>query len=217
MRRDRHERVEPRTPDLDWPEPGPASLEVERPERGAPDDSFEPILGADRVRAATLPCLLAVVPIGTYAGRPSRRCRASAQSPAANTPIPARSRATPSGSSTRRSTPNHAWVEEYEDAYRRGKVGDIAVKSRLVEVLNTLLEPIRSRRRVYEVRPDSVVDALRAGTGQGRRRRGGDARPGEEGAPPGLLPKITDIPLKRLRFLLPSARVRCSALRSPLT
>ena len=60
--------------------------------------------------------------------------------------------------------PDHAWVEEHEDAYRRGKVGDVAVKSRLVEVLNALLEPMRSRRRAYEARPDSVVDALRAGT-----------------------------------------------------
>lgn len=60
--------------------------------------------------------------------------------------------------------PDRAWVEEHEDAYRRGKVGDVAVKRRLVEVLNALLEPIRTRRAVYEARPDSVLDALRAGT-----------------------------------------------------
>lgn len=60
--------------------------------------------------------------------------------------------------------PDRAWVEEYENAYREGKVGDVAVKRRLVEVLNALLEPIRGRRRTYEARPDSVMDALRAGT-----------------------------------------------------
>ncbi len=60
--------------------------------------------------------------------------------------------------------PDRGWVEEHEEAYRKGKVGDVAVKERLVEVLNTLLEPIRSRRKLYEARPDSVVDALRAGT-----------------------------------------------------
>lgn len=60
--------------------------------------------------------------------------------------------------------PDRAWVEEHEEAYRQGKVGDVAVKKRLVEVLDALLDPIRARRREYEARPDSVVDALRAGT-----------------------------------------------------
>jgi tryptophanyl-tRNA synthetase len=60
--------------------------------------------------------------------------------------------------------PERAWVEEYENAYRQGKVGDVTVKRRLVEVLNTLLEPIRARRKYYQARPDSVIDALRAGT-----------------------------------------------------
>ncbi len=60
--------------------------------------------------------------------------------------------------------PDRAWVEEHEEAYRQGKVGDVAVKKRLVEVLDALLAPIRARRREYEARPDSVVDALRAGT-----------------------------------------------------
>jgi tryptophanyl-tRNA synthetase len=60
--------------------------------------------------------------------------------------------------------PDQAWVAEQEEAYRQGKVGDVAVKRKLVEVLNTLLEPIRTRRRHYEQRPDEVLDALRQGT-----------------------------------------------------
>ncbi len=60
--------------------------------------------------------------------------------------------------------PDHAWVEENEHAYREGQVGDVAVKRKLVDVLNTLLDPIRARRRRYEATSDSVVDALRAGT-----------------------------------------------------
>ena len=60
--------------------------------------------------------------------------------------------------------PDRAWVAEHEDAYRRGQVGDVAVKRRLVEVLNQLLDPFRARRQEYLARPDSVVDALRAGT-----------------------------------------------------
>jgi tryptophanyl-tRNA synthetase len=33
-----------------------------------------------------------------------------------------------------------------------------------VEVLNALIEPIRTRRKHYEARPDDVMDALRVGT-----------------------------------------------------
>jgi tryptophanyl-tRNA synthetase len=60
--------------------------------------------------------------------------------------------------------PDRAWVAEHEELYRQGKVGDVAVKRRLVEVLNDLLEPVRRRRRAYEARPDDVIDALRQGS-----------------------------------------------------
>jgi len=60
--------------------------------------------------------------------------------------------------------PDKQWVAEMEQAYREGKVGDVAIKQKLVEVLNDLLEPIRRRRRHYEQRPDDVIDALRIGT-----------------------------------------------------
>ena len=57
-----------------------------------------------------------------------------------------------------------AWVAEQQDAYRNGKVGDVAIKRKLIEVLNALLEPIRARRKHFEDRPDDVIDALRKGT-----------------------------------------------------
>ena len=60
--------------------------------------------------------------------------------------------------------PDKAWVAEQQEAYRSGKVGDVVIKRKLVEVLNTLIEPIRQRRRQYEQRPDDVIDALRSGT-----------------------------------------------------
>ncbi|MGD1277007.1 MAG: tryptophan--tRNA ligase [Tepidisphaeraceae bacterium] len=60
--------------------------------------------------------------------------------------------------------PDKAWVAQQEEAYRAGKVGDVAIKRKLVEVLNTILEPIRQRRKNYEQRPDDVLGALRAGT-----------------------------------------------------
>lgn len=60
--------------------------------------------------------------------------------------------------------PDKAWVAEHQDMYRQGKVGDVVIKKKLVEVLNTVLEPIRSRRKEFEARPNDVIDALRLGT-----------------------------------------------------
>jgi tryptophanyl-tRNA synthetase len=60
--------------------------------------------------------------------------------------------------------PDQQWVAEQQEAYRNGKVGDVVIKRRLVEVLNTIIEPIRARRKQYEARPDDVLDVLREGT-----------------------------------------------------
>lgn len=60
--------------------------------------------------------------------------------------------------------PDKAWVDEQREAYKNGKVGDVAIKQRLVEVLNTLIEPIRQRRKQFESNPDNVLDVLREGT-----------------------------------------------------
>jgi len=60
--------------------------------------------------------------------------------------------------------PDTGWVAQQQEAYRAGKVGDVIIKQKLIEVLNTLIEPIRTRRKQYESRPDDVLDALRTGT-----------------------------------------------------
>jgi tryptophanyl-tRNA synthetase len=60
--------------------------------------------------------------------------------------------------------PDKAWVAEQEEAYRQGKVGDVVIKKKLIEVLNAMLEPIRARRKHFEDRPADVIDALRVGT-----------------------------------------------------
>ncbi len=60
--------------------------------------------------------------------------------------------------------PDAAWVAEQREAYQNGKVGDVMIKRKLIEVLNVLLEPIRTRRKQFEQRPDDVLDALRQGT-----------------------------------------------------
>ena len=56
-----------------------------------------------------------------------------------------------------------AWVDEHRALYAQGKVGDVPIKRKLIEVIDRLIDPIRTRRRHYEQRPDDVIDALRAG------------------------------------------------------
>jgi tryptophanyl-tRNA synthetase len=60
--------------------------------------------------------------------------------------------------------PDTAWVDEHRARYAAGTIGDVPIKRKLVEVLNTLIEPIRTRRKQYENRPDDVIDVLREGT-----------------------------------------------------
>src|SRR5689334_7945958 len=60
--------------------------------------------------------------------------------------------------------PDQSWVKDQQEAYRQGKVGDVAIKKKLIEVLNTLIEPIRTRRKKYEQNPTEVIDALKLGT-----------------------------------------------------
>jgi tryptophanyl-tRNA synthetase len=60
--------------------------------------------------------------------------------------------------------PDKAWLAEQQDAYRNGKVGDVVIKRKLVEILNALLTPIRDRRKHFEQRPADVMDALKKGT-----------------------------------------------------
>jgi tryptophanyl-tRNA synthetase len=60
--------------------------------------------------------------------------------------------------------PDTAWVDEHREMYKNGKVGDVVIKKKLIEVINTLIDPIRTRRKHFEDRPDDVLDALRLGT-----------------------------------------------------
>lgn len=60
--------------------------------------------------------------------------------------------------------PDIAWVDEHREMYKTGRIGDVVIKKKLIEVLNALIEPIRTRRKQYEARPDDVIDALKIGT-----------------------------------------------------
>ncbi|HSW70108.1 MAG TPA: tryptophan--tRNA ligase [Gammaproteobacteria bacterium] len=60
--------------------------------------------------------------------------------------------------------PDQAWVMDAEDRYRQGKIGDVECKKKLIEVLVSLVGPIRERRLVYEKDPGEVLNILRKGT-----------------------------------------------------
>ena len=60
--------------------------------------------------------------------------------------------------------PDAAWLDEHRQRYSAGTIGDVPIKRKLIEVLNDLLEPIRTRRQQFDARPDDVIDALRLGT-----------------------------------------------------
>lgn len=56
------------------------------------------------------------------------------------------------------------WVEEAKERYRRGEIGDVECKKRLIDVLVDLIEPIHQRRQVLEKDPSEVISILRQGT-----------------------------------------------------
>ena len=62
-----------------------------------------------------------------------------------------------------------AEVEDLEERYRAGRVGDVEVKFKLVVALNRFLAPIRERRAYYEERPDMVKEALVEGSRQAKK------------------------------------------------
>ena len=62
--------------------------------------------------------------------------------------------------------PDRAEVDELKDRYRKGTVGDVEVKRRLVAALETFLEPIRDRRSRYTI--SDVDDIIVAGSTKAR-------------------------------------------------
>lgn len=61
-------------------------------------------------------------------------------------------------------------VDEMKARYRKGGLGDMAVKRHLEDVLQALLAPIRGRRARYAGDPGYVLDLLRQGTLNARER-----------------------------------------------
>ena len=59
-------------------------------------------------------------------------------------------------------------VESLKAHYRRGGLGDAALKQRLCNVLEDILAPIRERRAEYAARAGDVIELLREGTAHAR-------------------------------------------------
>ena len=55
-------------------------------------------------------------------------------------------------------------VVQLKEHYQRGGLGDMVVKKRLIEVLETFLAPIRKRREAFAKDPAAVMEMLRVGT-----------------------------------------------------
>jgi tryptophanyl-tRNA synthetase len=55
-------------------------------------------------------------------------------------------------------------VQALKEHYRRGGLGDVKLKRRLIDVLNTFLEPIRVRRNLFAQDPHAVMEILMRGT-----------------------------------------------------
>lgn len=64
--------------------------------------------------------------------------------------------------------PDTAAVDELKGRYRAGGLGDVAVKRRLIDVLEAFLVPIRARRSELARGPETVARILREGTSRGR-------------------------------------------------
>lgn len=59
-------------------------------------------------------------------------------------------------------------VAELKEHYRRGGLGDMALKRRLDGILNDVIEPMRDRRAELMSRPDYILDVIRDGTRRAR-------------------------------------------------
>lgn len=77
--------------------------------------------------------------------------------------IPGRVEGNPVFAYHRHFNPDRAEVAELEERYRKGQVGDVEVKRKLVRALNGFLEPIRERRAEFVRIPDLVDDILLVG------------------------------------------------------
>jgi len=61
-------------------------------------------------------------------------------------------------------------VEDLKKRYKEGRVGDVAVKEKLVKAINNFLDPIREKRSYYNSHLNEVKEILQEGTKKTRSR-----------------------------------------------
>ncbi len=66
--------------------------------------------------------------------------------------------------------PDQAEVKDLEKEYKKGGLGDVTIKRRLIEVLDQMLAPIRLQRATWEQREDKVWEILKTGTEKAREK-----------------------------------------------
>lgn len=66
--------------------------------------------------------------------------------------------------------PDYKNLEELEDHYRRGGLGDVKVKKFLNNVMQAELTPIRERRKEWEAKIPDVYDILKAGSAVAKKK-----------------------------------------------
>lgn len=60
--------------------------------------------------------------------------------------------------------PDQNWLEDAKARYQQGKIGDVECKKKLIEVLISIIEPIRTRRLVLEQDLGYLNEVLKDGT-----------------------------------------------------
>lgn len=68
--------------------------------------------------------------------------------------------------------PNKKEVAELKKQYKKGGLGDVELKKRLIGVLEEFLAPIRKRRKEFEKDKNKIERILQKGTQKGRKRAG---------------------------------------------
>jgi tryptophanyl-tRNA synthetase len=64
--------------------------------------------------------------------------------------------------------PDDSQINKLKKEYEHGGLGDVAIKKRLIEVLDTILSPIRIKRAALAKDPKQVMEILRDGTEEAR-------------------------------------------------
>ncbi len=64
--------------------------------------------------------------------------------------------------------PDQKGLEELKQKYIKGGVGDVLLKNKLIDILESVISPIRERREDLSKNPDHVMDILKKGSDEAR-------------------------------------------------